>query len=350
MRLGIVGTGLMAPRHAEAFGRIEGVTLAAAVDINRAAAELFAEGHGAEAAYAGLETALDEGRLDAVSIVTPDATHYPLSMIALERGVHVFCEKPLATNAADATAMFEQARATGVVHGVNLSYRNVAAVNRAREMVAAGEIGQVRHFSASYLQSWLTQPAWGDWRTSPEWLWRLSQAHGSLGVLGDVGIHILDFASFAATSPIASLTARHKVFDKSETGQIGPYVLDANDSVAMTVELENGALGVVHATRFGSGHINDLRLEIFGDRGALEVTNEGALGTLRASVGEGMETATWVDVPLEPVASNFERFAAAAAGGAAMDPDFGRGAELQRVLDLALAEGSSPGHALPTTG
>jgi len=348
MRLGLVGTGLMAPRHAEAFGAREKVTLAAAIDIDRDAAMLFAEGHGFEAAYGSLEEAFDAAELDALAIVTPDSTHFSLAMAALERGLHVFCEKPLATNAADAARMREKAERMGVVHGVNLTYRNVAAVRRTREMIAAGEIGEVRHFSAAYLQSWLTQPAWGDWRTSPEWLWRLSEGHGSKGVLGDVGIHILDFLTFAAGRDIATLTAQHRVFDKSETGRIGEYVLDANDSVAMTVGLEGGALGVVHATRFASGHVNDLDLHIFGDRGGIEVTNRGALGTLRVSSGAAMETGTWLDVPLDPVETNYRRFVSAIGGGAPMDPDFGQGAKLQSVLDLAHDLGRASGVPLST--
>ncbi len=79
------------------------------------------------------------------------------------------------------------------------------------------------------------------------WLWRLSEAHGSKGVLGDVGIHILDFTTFAIGMMPLSLQARLKTFDKAEGGKIGPYTLDANDSASMQVEFENGALGVIHA-------------------------------------------------------------------------------------------------------
>jgi predicted dehydrogenase len=116
----------------------------------------------------------------------------------LRQGKHVLCEKPLATRYPDALAMAEAAAEAGVVNMVNLSYRNVPALQAAARMVAEGAIGPVRHFEASYLQSWLTQPAWGDWKTESQWLWRLSTAHGSKGVLGDVGIHILDYATFIA--------------------------------------------------------------------------------------------------------------------------------------------------------
>ena len=71
-----------------------------------------------------------------------------------------------------------------------------AALAHARRIVKSGHIGALRHVHASYLQSWLVSTAWGDWRTTPMFLWRLSQAHGSTGVLGDIGVHILDFATW----------------------------------------------------------------------------------------------------------------------------------------------------------
>ncbi len=155
-------------------------------------------------------------------------------------GKHVLCEKPLATNAADAREMADLARTKKLIGMVNLSYRNVAVLQKAAELVAGGAIGALRHFEASYLQSWLTQPAWGDWKTESQWLWRLSTAHGSKGVLGDVGIHILDFVIFAAGSPVSELSCRLKTFDKAEGGRIGEYTLDANDSATLQAELENG--------------------------------------------------------------------------------------------------------------
>ena len=83
-------------------------------------------------------------------------------------------------------------------------------------MVLAGEIGAVRHVEASYLQSWLVSKAWGDWRTEAKWLWRLSTQHGSNGVLGDIGIHILDFASlWRRRSTSSTCSRRLKTFDKA---------------------------------------------------------------------------------------------------------------------------------------
>src|SRR6218665_1268138 len=94
--------------------------------------------------------------------------------------------------------MVEVAEAAGLVNMVNLTYRNVAELQKAREIVLSGEIGAVKHVEASYLQSWLVSKAWGDWRTESKWLWRLSKKHGSNGVLGDIGVHLLDFASYGS--------------------------------------------------------------------------------------------------------------------------------------------------------
>ena len=175
----------------------------------------------------------------------------------------------------------------------------------------------MRHFEAAYLQSWLTQPAWGDWRTESKWLWRLSTAHGSAGVLGDIGVHIVDFASHVTGLGVADMSCRLTTFGKAPGDRIGEYVLDA-DSFAMHMRLEGGATGVVHASRMASGHINDLSLRIFGTAGGLDVRFEGGESRLRACLGADLVTATWREVECSPVRTNYERFVdAIRRGGAA---------------------------------
>jgi predicted dehydrogenase len=256
-------------------------------------------------------------------------------MPLIAAGKHVLCEKPLATNEADATAMAGAAAAAGIVNMVNLSYRNVPALQKAAGLVRDGAIGTIRHFEASYLQSWLTQSAWGDWMTGPQWLWRLSTRHGSKGVLGDVGIHILDFATYAACLSVRQVSCVLATFDKAPGGRIGEYVLDANDSATMQVVLENGALGTVAATRFATGHLNDLRLRLYGDKGGLEVRFEKGISALRACLAPDVRTAEWHDVDAPAVMPIYPRFIAAIRGEAAAEPDFARGAALQRLLDRA---------------
>lgn len=336
VRVLIVGTGGMARVHAEAFAEMDGVSVMAGVDPRAEVLAAFCDKHGIEGRYASLADAIEQCEFDAASVVTPDGLHYATTMPLIAAGKHVLCEKPLSTDYAFASEMASAAEEAGVVNMINLSYRNVAALQKAADMIAAGEIGAVRHFEASYLQSWLTQSVWGDWRTEPGWLWRLSTAHGSKGALGDVGIHIVDFATFAAGSAPHSVSCRTAVFHKAPDDRIGEYTLDANDSFVMHMDLANGAIGTITASRFASGHHNDLRLRIYGDKGGLQVLFEHGESHLRAAIGpDALAKEDWSDIECPPVATIYQRFIAAIRGEAPADPTFLRGAELQQVLDLA---------------
>ncbi len=336
VRVLILGTGGMAAAHAAAYAAIDGCEVVAGIDTNKARLEDFCAKHGIANGFGSLADGLTWGQFDAVSNVTPDAAHHATTMPLLAAGKHVLCEKPLATTYAAAAAMAEAAQTAGVVNMVNLTYRNGPALIRAAQMVADGEVGEVRHFEAAYLQSWLTQPAWGDWKTETQWLWRLSSAHGSMGVLGDIGVHILDFATLVAGADAASLSCRLTTFDKAPEGRIGDYVLDANDSFNMHLRLTNGAVGVIHASRMATGHFNDLSLRISGTKGGLDVRHENDQSSLRACVGDDMLTATWRGVKLSNIDTNYARFIAAIDAGQQVSPDFVRGATLQKALDRAV--------------
>jgi predicted dehydrogenase len=334
VKLLILGTGNMANSHATAFKAVPGATLVAAVEIDPERRAAFGKQHGITNLFASLDEAIAWGQFDAAANVTPDAVHYATTMQLLDAGKHVFCEKPLATSYPLALEMAETAEAKGVVNMVNLTYRNSPALQKARELVSAGKIGAIRHVEASYLQSWLVGKQWGDWRTESRWLWRLSEDHGSKGVLGDVGVHIVDFASFGADSSIQSVDSRLKTFHKAPNDQIDEYKLDANDSVVMMTEFANGALGVITATRFATGHANDLSLTLYGTEGALEVKTDGKTSSLRICAGADIDTQTWKKVECPPVPTTYERFVRACQTGVNGDPSFRRAAEVQRILDL----------------
>ena len=335
MRLLILGTGGMANQHARNFAAVPGVTLAGGVDVDPKRLELFNAEHGIPRGFASLEAAIEWGEFDAVANVTPDSVHHSTSIAALKAGKHVFCEKPLATDAQKAFEMVEVAEAAGLINMVNLTYRNVAQLQKAREIVLSGQIGAVKHVEASYLQSWLVSKAWGDWRSESKWLWRLSRKHGSNGVLGDIGVHILDFASYGSGLDIEHVFARLKTFDKAPGNKIGEYDLDANDSFTMAVDFSNGALGVIHATRWATGHFNELRLRVYGEKGGVEVQHRHNGSQLRVALNDDIETATWQEMEVEPVPTNYQRFAEAVATGVNLEPTFRHAAELQKVLDLA---------------
>jgi len=337
MRLLILGTGGMANTHATNFAAIDGVTLAGGVDIEPARLAAFCAQHKIARQFTTLDEALAWGEFDAVANVTPDRIHHPTTMQVIAAGKHVFCEKPLATDAAKAMEMTQAIEKSGKVGMVNLTYRNSPALQKGRQMVLAGEIGAVRHVEASHLQSWLVSNAWGDWKTEPKFLWRLSTKHGSNGALGDIGIHIVDFASYGAGLDVTHVFGRLKTYDKSPGNRIGEYDLDANDSFNMSVDFSNGAIGTIQASRTASGQLDQLRLRVYGETGSIEMIYDTGVSTLRACLGKDVHSATWRDVPFDPVDTNYQRFVQAVRAGKTQEPSFRRAANIQKVLDKAMS-------------
>jgi len=340
-RIGIVGTGGMADQHARRLNELsERCELVAGCDINREQLDAFCRKHRVPEAFTELTEMLDHAGLDAVINATPDRLHAPLSLQILERRLHLFCEKPLAECYADAARMRDAAAEAGVANMVDFIYRNMPAIQTARDLVQSGELGEPRHVEASYLQSWLAARYWGDWRSSPRWLWRLSAAHGSRGVLGDVGVHILDFASLPV-GPITRVQCRAKSFAKAEGNRIGEFELDAHDSAVITAEFANGALGVIHTSRWATGYKNSLRLQVHGDRGAVRLDLDRAEGHVEVCLGEHIHEPIWERVECTPTPDIWERFLTAIETGSGGEPDFARGAEIQHVLDACFEAAAS---------
>jgi predicted dehydrogenase len=332
IRIGIIGAGGMGNAQAREFGKLKGCKVVAVCDVDPKKAEALAREHGVPKTYPDVDALLAHPDLDAVSNVTPDGLHKEVALKAIAAGKHILSEKPLATNHPDADEMARAAEAAGVINMVNFSYRGAPAIQHARTLVADGKIGTVRHVDATYFQSWLSANMWGDWRTSPGWLWRLSTSHGSQGALGDIGVHILDFAGYPV-GDYASVQCRLKAFDKATGNQIGDFSLDANDSALIIAEFKNGAMGTIQATRWATGYQNRLALHIFGDEGAIRVNLDTAWNVLELTSGEDIHTATWHTLQLEPTPNNYERFITSIRTGVNDQPDFRRGANIQKVLD-----------------
>jgi predicted dehydrogenase len=138
-----------------------------------------------------------------------------------------------------------------------------------------------------------------------------------------------------------SLQARLKTFHKAPGDKIGEYTLDANDSATMSVEFENGALGVIHTSRFMTGYGNVLKLDVFGTKGAIEIEHGLDWTEIRMCSGEDVHTHAWRRLICDPVKSIYQRFADAVLNGKNGDPSFRRGADLQRVLDLCYSTTTS---------
>jgi len=181
----------------------------------------------------------------------PNALHAEPTIAAAQAGKHVICEKPLGRDAAESHAIWQAVAATGVKHLCGFNYRFVPAMRLAREMVDAGELGEIRHFRARYLQDWGDDPSLDTWRFDRE-------VAGS-GALGDLMTHAVDLARFLN----GELTS---VQGFAHTFLAGRRVDDAAEAA---VTFYNGSVGTLEATRFAHGHRNGLQWEINGTKGSL---------------------------------------------------------------------------------
>ncbi|WP_028643173.1 Gfo/Idh/MocA family protein [Nocardioides sp. URHA0020] len=217
--------------------------------------------------------------IDVVDICTPGDTHAEIAIAALAAGKHVLCEKPLANTVAEAEAMTaaaDQARAHGVRAMVGFTYRRVPAIALARQLVAEGRLGDIRHVRAQYLQDWIADP-------EAPLSWRLDKAKAGSGALGDIGAHIVDLTQFITGSRITELTGRLETFVKERpyaagdtSGSLGgggssvergPVTVD--DAASFLATFDGGAMGVFEATRFATGRKNAIRIEVNGSLGSL---------------------------------------------------------------------------------
>lgn len=340
VRLGIIGSGSMGASHARAFTKQSGVQVVVACDIREEQARAFASEHDIPSWSSNAEEVFARNDVDAVSIVTPDRTHAALSIAALEAGKHVLCEKPLSVDAISAREMASVARGSGKVNMVNFSYRRSAALEEARRLVASGALGTIRHLDARYFQSWLVSDAWGNWRSDQTWLWRLSREHGSMGVLGDIGVHMLDFVT-TPVGPLTSLSCALEVFEKAPDNRIDEYQLDANDSAIVTMWFEGRAIGVLQLSRWTTGHLNTIQLSLHGDLGAVRMELDKGFDRLEVCMGDDVRDAVWRTRELDPRPSVYEDFIRAIRTGSQGSPDFARGAQVQGWLDACFASAHS---------
>ncbi len=340
MRLLILGTGGMATSHAMAFGAIHGVRLVGAVDVDKTRAEAFA-------APTRSRKSLPRSMMPLLGRVRCDRQCHARQRASSDHdGAHqgwqaCFCEKPLAENHAKALEMTEAAERAGLVNMVNLTYRNVAAPAAGPCHGGGGRDRRGSPVEASYLAKLAGLEAVGRLAAESKWLWRLSTAHGSTGALGDIGIHIVDFAAYGAARILITSSAVSRPSTRQPATAYGDYVLDANDGFAMSVSFVNGAIGVIHASRYATGHINELRLRVHGTPGALEVIHRMDGSMLRACIGPDVEKGEWRKKDCPPVDTNYQRFARAVAAGTTKEPSFRRAADMQRVLDRAMASAAA---------
>lgn len=207
------------------------------------------------------EASLPESvRMDLVSIVTPNHMHFAPAMMALDHGFHVVCDKPVSLNLGEARILKEKVNSTGLLFALTHTYTGYPMVKQARQMIAHGELGEIRRVVVEYPQGWLstaleaTDQKQAAWRTDPN-------RAGAAGAMGDIGTHAENLAEYVTGLKIESVCADLHT-------HVAGRKLDDDGSVLL--RMNNGARGVLYASQISAGEENNLRIRIYGEKGSLD--------------------------------------------------------------------------------
>lgn len=267
----IIGTGFMGRVHAESLARI-GVRVLGIVGSTpeRAAAAGIAQ------PYSGMDEMLADDRVNVVHVCSPNHLHYEQALAALRAGKHVVCEKPLAMTPAEARELRDTARELGLVNAVCFINRFYPLCQQAAAQVSSGALGAVRLVTGGYLQDWLSKDTDWNWRLDP----RLG---GSLRVVGDIGSHWLDLASYVTGQRVESVMAdltttiptRHRPLRSVETftqavdQETEPTTVTTEDVAGILLRFDGGARGVLSLSQVSPGRKNNLTFDLSGSDGSL---------------------------------------------------------------------------------
>ena len=356
LKIGVLGYRFMGKAHANALARLpmffpEAPAIERHTLVGRdeealaAAADRFGFSH-AETDWTDAIAAVD-----VFYNLGPNHVHVEPSIAALEAGVPVLCEKPLAPTLDGAERMREAAADADVPAGCAFNYRFVPAIQHARNLIADGELGEIRHVRGRYLQDWLVDP-------DAPWAWRMDADLAGSGALGDLGAHSIDLAGFLvgdAVGGIDRVSGHLETFVEErpvldDDGTIEEYHdVTVDDAFSAQVAYDSGAMGTFEASRFATGHKNDHTIEVHGSEGSLrfslerlnelEVLREGDRGYETVLVTD--ESDPYVDRWWPPghvlgwehtfVHENYE-FLSAVAEGDEFSPSFEDGYRVQRTL------------------
>lgn len=205
-----------------------------------------------------------EERIDVVSIVTPNHLHEPVARRFLESGIHVICDKPLATSAEEAKGLVRLVESTRLVFALTHNYTGYPMVKEARELVRTGRLGTIRKVVAEYPQGWLHEPIEASGQKQAEWRQDPKRA-GPSSALADIGSHVDNLVRYVTGLQIESLCA-------DLTSFVEGRVLE--DDASLLVRFQGGARGVYATSQVSVGEENGLRVRVYGDKAGLDWAQE----------------------------------------------------------------------------
>lgn len=261
-RIGIIGCGKIAQvRHIPEYLANEKTKICAVYDINQERAKEIASALNA-VSYESVDALLSSG-LDAVSVCTSNDSHAEIAVKALDHGLHVLCEKPMAVTLEGAEKMVEAARKNGRILMIGQNQRLNGTHQRAHELIRKGEIGKVISFETVFAHSgpetWSVDPGKNTWF--------FDKKKAVMGAMADLGIHKTDLIRFLLDDDIASVDAKIVTLDKR--GADGSLIA-VDDNAFVIYEMKSGAVGTLRASWTNYGPENNSTV-IYGSEGVMSI-------------------------------------------------------------------------------
>ncbi len=269
--IGIVGGGYMGKAHSvamSAVGSVFGTCMRPRLEMicttsEQGAAEK-ARSLGFCRSTARWQDLVSDPNVEAIVIASPQQTHLEIAKAAFDRKKPVFCEKPLGQNLAQSREMVAAANASGAVNMVGFNYIRTPASQLAREIISAGEIGEIRHFRGEHTEDFFADPALpASWRAQ-------GRANGAMG---DLAPHIIN-ASHALAGPIVSLIAEIETIVAERPGENGMVSVSNDDHAQIMCRFMSGALGSLYISRAAHGRKMGYAYDIYGTKGAIRFDQE----------------------------------------------------------------------------
>jgi predicted dehydrogenase len=347
VRVGVIGTSWWADlEHLPGLRSRPDATIAALCGRDRARLEALAGKYGVPRTCTDWRELVTGGDLDAVVLATPNDLHHPQALAAIDAGLHVVCEKPLALDLARAREMAARAEAAGRTTLTFFTHRAVAAAAHVKALVADGFLGRPLHASAVYLSASHLEPG-------KPLSWRMRRAASGTGVLGDIGSHVVDLVRWWL-GEFVRVAGQWQTVTRDRAGGVA----DADEDCSFLAQLACGAQAVFQASKLAAGRGNYQRIELHGTAGTLvyeadpgfDPTWEGrvwagrpgshglAAVPLPAALTAGLDgpdARANRDAAYRRLTDPF--FAAIRSGRGAASPDFRDGAAVQAILDAVAA-------------
>ena len=273
IRTGIIGVGFIGAVHIEQLRRLGNVDVVAICEAVNA--EKKAQANFIPAFYSDYKTMINNENLDCIHICTPNNTHFDIAMYAMERGVHVVCEKPMTCTAEEACILCEKAKEKGVIHAMNFNCRFYPIAYQMREMVKAGDVGDIQTVHGGYFQDWLFLDTDYSWRLEPEFT-------GASRAFADIGSHWIDAVEFITGRKAVEVLADFAIFHKTRKKPLRPIdtysglTLSADDYqetpivtedwATVIFVLDNGGRATCNISQVYAGRKNQMVVSVSGNR------------------------------------------------------------------------------------